>query len=338
MRIILVGFGTVGQALARVLHQDENRIVQAYGFRPQITAIVDSQGSCSDNGGLDIPLALKTKNEYGTVAKYPRKGRRNGDSARLISNSEAEVVVETTPTNFKDAEPGLSNIKTALANDKHVVTANKGPLAVAMPALLELADHRNRQLRFSGTVGGGTPFLDFAAKCMPGERIIQVRGILNGTTNYILTRMETASLTFEKALAEAQKKGYAEKDPTNDVEGFDTAAKIVIIANWVLKKKYSLRNLDITGITKVTPQKLNQAKASNAKVKLIGRIEESSASVAPEQVPTTDPTCVPDTLNALTFTTEHAGDITLIGPGAGGERTASAIVRDLVSIRKEYAT
>jgi len=338
LRIILVGFGTVGQALARVLHQDENRIVQAYGFRPQVTAIVDSQGSCSDNGGLDIPLALKTKNEYGTVAKYPRKGRRNGDSARLISNSEAEVVVETTPTNFKDAEPGLSNIKTALANDKHVVTANKGPLAVAMPALLELADHRNRQLRFSGTVGGGTPFLDFAAKCMPGERIIQVRGILNGTTNYILTRMETASLTFEKALAEAQKKGYAEKDPTNDVEGFDTAAKIVIIANWVLKKKYSLRNLDITGITKVTPQKLNQAKASNAKVKLIGRIEESSASVAPEQVPTTDPTCVPDTLNALTFTTEHAGDITLIGPGAGGERTASAIVRDLVSIRKEYAT
>jgi homoserine dehydrogenase len=338
LRIILAGFGTVGQALAQVLHQDENRIVRAYGFRPQVTAIVDSQGSCSDDGGIDIPLALKTKREYGTVAKYPRKGRRNGDSARLISNSEAEVVVETTPTNFKDAEPGLSNIKTALANGKHVVTANKGPLALAMPSLLELADHRNRQLRFSGTVGGGTPFLDFAAKCMPGEKIIRVKGILNGTTNYILTRMETSALTFEKALAEAQKKGYAEKDPTNDVEGFDTAAKIVIIANWVLKKRYSLRNLAITGITKVTPQKLKQAKASNAKVKLIGRIEESSASVAPEQVPMADPTCVSDTLNALTFTTEHAGDITLIGPGAGGERTASAIVRDLVSIRQEYAT
>ena len=338
MRIILAGFGTVGQALAQVLHQDADRITQAYGFRPQITTIVDSQGSCSDDAGLDISLALKIKKEYGTVARYPRKGRRNSDSAHIITNSEAEVVVETTPTNFKDAEPGLSNIKAALANRKHVVTANKGPLALAMPVLLELANHRNRQLRFSGTVGGGTPFLDFAAKCMPGERIIRVRGILNGTTNYILTRMESASLTFEKALAEAQGKGYAEKDPTNDVEGFDTAAKIVIIANWVLKKRYSLRDLDITGITKVTPQKLKQAKASNAKVKLIGRIEESSASVAPEQIPMADPTCVPDTLNALTFTTEHAGDITLIGPGAGGERTASAIVRDLVSIRQEYAT
>src|SRR2546425_9076701 len=203
----MAGFGTVGQALARILHQDADRIMQAYGFRPQLTAIIDSRGSCSDDIGLDIPLALKTKKESGTIAKYPGKGRRNDDSARLISNTEAEVVVETTPTNFKDAEPGLSNIKTALANGKHVITANKGPLALAMPALLELADHRNRQLRFSGTVGGGTPFLDFAAKCMPGERIIRIRGILNGTTNYILTRMENASLTFEKALAEAQKKG-----------------------------------------------------------------------------------------------------------------------------------
>ena len=337
MRIILASFGTVGQALAQVLHYDADRIVHAYGFRPQLTTIVDSRGSCSDDMGLDIPLALKTKKEYGTVAKYPGKGRRNSDSARIISNSEAEVVVETTPTNFKDGEPGLSNIKTALTNGKNVVTANKGPLALAMPALLELAQHRGLHLRFSGTVGGGTPFLDFAAKCLPGERITRVRGILNGTTNYILTRMENASLTFEKALAEAQKKGYAEKDPTNDIEGFDTAAKIVIIANWVLKRKYSLRNLDITGITKITLQKLKQAQASSAKVKLIGRIEESSASVGPEQVPTVNPICVPDTLNALTFSTEHAGDITLIGPGAGGERTASAIVRDLVSIRQEYA-
>lgn len=259
MRIILAGFGTVGQALTKVLHKDEQRIVQAYGFRPQLTTIVDSQGSCFDEAGLDIPLVLKTKEKYGTVAKYPGSGHRNDDSTHIISNSEAEVVVETTPTNYKDGEPGLSNIKTALSTGKHVVTANKGPLALAMPALLELARHRNLQLRFSGTVGGGTPFLDFAAKCMPGERISRIKGILNGTTNYILTRMETSSLTFEKALAEAQKKGYAEKDPTNDVEGFDTAAKIVIIANWVQTKVISLRDIDMTGISKIKPQELRKS-------------------------------------------------------------------------------
>jgi homoserine dehydrogenase len=337
LRIILAGFGTVGQALATIVHQDSQRIVRDYGFQPQLTAIVDSQGSCSDENGLDVPLVLRTKEKYGTVAKYPGSGRRNYDSNGVISDNDAEVVVETTPTNFRDGEPGLSNIKTALSTGKHVVTANKGPLALAMPALLELSRHRNRQLRFSGTVGGGTPFLDFAAKCMPGERIARVKGILNGTTNYILTRMENSTLTFQRALAEAQKKGYAEKDPTNDVEGFDTAAKIVIIANWVLTKGLRLKDVDRTGISRITPQTLRKARASGSKVKLIGRIEDSTASVRPEEIPADDPTCVPDTLNALTFSTEHAGDITLIGPGAGGERTASAIVRDLVSIRKEYA-
>jgi homoserine dehydrogenase len=337
LRIILAGFGTVGQSLARVLHQDEKRIVQEYGFRPQITAIIDSKGSCYDDKGLDISKVLETKEKFGTVSKYPVTGHRNDDSARVITNIDSEVVVETTPSNFRNGEPGLSNIKTSLSTGKHVVTANKGPLALAMPALLELANHRKLQLRFSGTVGGGTPFLDFAAKCLPGEKIARMKGILNGTTNYILTKMEDSALTFQKALAQAQKKGYAEKDPTNDVEGFDTAAKVVIIANWVLAKGFSLRDVDRVGISKISPQKLRQARASGAKVKLIGRIEESSASVRPEELNADDPACVPGTLNALTFSTEHAGDITLIGPGAGGERTASAIVRDLVSIRKGYA-
>lgn len=336
MRIILAGFGTVGQSLAKVLYQDEKRIVQEYGFHPQITAIIDSQGSCYDEAGLDIPKVLETKEKFGTVAKYPVKGRRDDDSVAVITNIDCEAVVETTPSNFRNGEPGLSNIKTSLSTGKHVVTANKGPLALAMPALLELARHRELQLRFSGTVGGGTPFLDFAAKCMPGERIVRIRGILNGTTNYILTKMEDSALTFQKALAEAQTKGYAEKDPTNDIEGFDTAAKVVILANWVLAKRFSLRDVDRAGISKITPQRLRQARASGARVKLIGRIEESSISVLPEEVNADDPACVQGTLNALTFSTDHAGDITLIGPGAGGERTASAIVRDLVSIRKEF--
>ena len=337
MRIILAGFGTVGQSLARVLYQDEKRIVQEHGFRPQITAIVDSQGFCYDESGLDLPQVIETKEKFGTVGKFPKTGHRNGDAVRVITGTEGEVVVETTPSNFRNGEPGLSNIKTALSTGKHVVTANKGPLALAMPALLELARHRKLQLRFSGTVGGGTPFLDFAAKCLPGEKIARTKGILNGTTNYILTRMEDSAFTFQKALAEAQSKGYAEKDPTNDVDGFDTAAKVVIIANWVLAKGISLRDVDRVGVSKITPQRLRQARASGARIKLIGRIEESSVSVRPEEINTDDPACVPGTLNALTFSTEHAGDVTLIGPGAGGERTASAIVRDLVGIRKGYA-
>jgi homoserine dehydrogenase len=337
LRIVLIGFGTVGQSLARVLTSDRDWLVRTYGFEPQVTAIVDSRGSCRDDNGLDLHLALKAKEKYGTVAKYERSGERKSSSSQVIANTEAEVVVETTPSNFKDGEPGLTNIKRSLSTRRHVVTANKGPLALAMPALLELADHMRMQLRFSATVGGGTPFLGFASKCLPGNRITGIHGILNGTTNYILTRMDEASLSSEEALAEAQAKGYAEKDPANDLQGLDTAAKIVIIGNWVLKRRLSIDELEITGIAKIRPETIRKARKSGTKVKLVGRLTNSDASVKPENLPDSDPVCIPGTLNALTFSTSHAGDVTLIGRGAGGEETASAIIRDLVDIRSTYS-
>jgi homoserine dehydrogenase len=336
LRIILAGFGVVGRSLAKLLLKEGEWLVKTYGFEPQVTTIIDSRGLCRDEKGLDLDLALKTKEKYGTVQKYPQQGQARTADPRTIAQEEAEVLVETTPSNFKNGEPGISNIKQALTSGKHVVTVNKGPLALAMPALLEMAAHKQLQLLFTGTVGAGTPFLSFASKCLSGEKILGVYGILNGTTNYILTRMENESIGYQKALAEAQRRGYAERDPTNDVEGLDTAAKIVIMANWVMKQRTVLEDVKITGISKVTTQRLEQARRSGARTKLIGRLTESSASVAPEEVLLSDPVCVPDTLNALTFATEHAGDVTLIGHGAGGEQTASSIIRDLVDLRREY--
>jgi homoserine dehydrogenase len=337
LRIILVGFGTVGQSLARILIKDRDWVVKNYGFEPQVTAIIDSQGSCRDDNGLDLAQALRVKEKHGTVEKYPGKGVREAAESQLISETDAEALIETTPSNFKNGEPGLTNIKKALSARKHVVTTNKGPLALAMPALLELANHRNLQLRFSGTVGGGTPFLSFASKCLPGEKILGAYGVLNGTTNYVLTRMENSSLSFQNALREAKEKGYAEADPINDIGGWDTAAKIVIISNWVLKRRISLRDVDVTGIAKLTTKAIQRARARGSSIKLIGRLTSSEASVKPEELDPSNPVCVPDTLNALTFTTEHTGDVTLIGRGAGGEETASAILRDLVDIRNEFS-
>ena len=337
MRIVLIGFGTVGQSLARILTNDRDWLVKTYGFEPQVTAIADSRGSCRDDNGLNLELALKTKEKYGTVQKYPGRVERRTPTRQIISETESEVVIETTSSNFETGEPGLANIKQSLSARRHVVTSNKGPLALAMPALLELANHKGMQLRFSATVGAGTPFLSFASKCLPGEKILGIHGILNGTTNYILTRMDEASLSFPKALAEAQKKGYAEKNPANDLKGLDTAAKIVIIANWVLKHRISINELKITGIENIAPRKINTARKSGTKIKLIGRLTDTQASVRPEEVPLDDPVCVPGSLNALSFSTRYVGDVTLIGRGAGGEETASAIIRDLVDIRSEYS-
>jgi homoserine dehydrogenase len=337
LRIVLLGFGTVGQSLAQILTKDSDWLVEKFGFEPQVTAIVDSRGSCRDDKGLNLGLALKVKKKYGTVQKYPGSGEKSAETLQIISETEAEIVVETTPSNFENGEPGLTNIKQSLSARRHVVTANKGPLAIAMPALLELADHTGMKLRFSATVGGGTPFLSFASKCLPGEKILGIYGILNGTTNYILTRMDENSLSFPKALAEAQEKGFAEKNPSNDLKGLDTAAKIVIIANWVLKRKISINDLEIVGIQNMPPERVQKAKESGARLKLIGRLTDSRATVKPEEISVDNPVCVPDALNALSFSTEHTGDVTLIGRGAGGEETASAIIRDLVDIRTEYS-
>ena len=336
MRIILTGFGAVGQNLAKILRDENERFVHSYGFKPSIVAVSDSRGYCIDENGLDLITLLKTKEGHGTVARYPGKGEKDAGTKSIINEVDAEVLVEATPTNFHDGEPGLSNIKTALASGKHVVTTNKGPLALAMPALLELAQHKDLRFRFSGTVGAGTPFLDFANKCLASDSITGVRGILNGTTNYILTRMEEGSVTLKKALSEAKTRGYAEADPTNDLEGLDTAAKVVIIANWVLKRHVSLKDLEITGVNKISPEWLRKARKNHKKVKLIGSLDQSIASVKLEEVSLTDPVCVPGIMNALSYSTMHTGQVTLIGPGAGGAQTASAVIRDLVDIRGEY--
>jgi homoserine dehydrogenase len=337
LRIVLVGFGTVGQAFARILTKERDWFVKNYGFQPQVTAIVDSRGACSDDNGLNLDLALRAKEKHGTVQQYPGNNERKRTTSQVISEAEAEAVIETTPSNFNNGEPGLTNIKESLSTRKHVVTSNKGPLALAMPALLELANHMRMQLRFSATVGGGTPFLTFASKCLSGEKILGIHGILNGTTNHILTRMEEAGLSFQRALTEAQEKGYAERNASSDLDGLDTAAKIVIIANWILKRRISINQLKVNGIRDVTPNEILKAKKNGARIKLIGRLEDSTATVKLEEVPADDPVCVPGRLNALSFSTQHIGDVTLIGRGAGGEETASAIIRDLVDIRTEYS-
>lgn len=336
MRLILIGFGQVGQWVARILQDDIDSIVKNHGFTPQVVAISDTHGCCVDGEGLDVALALKTKKRYGTVARYPKNGIRNLRAAKLISENEAEVVIETTPSNFENGEPGLSNIKTSLATGKHVVTANKGPLALAMPALVELAEHKKVKLRFSGTVGGGTPFLDFVSKCLPGEKVLGISGILNGTTNYILSRMEEPKIGLSAALKEAQEKGFAEADPSSDIQGLDAAAKLVIVANSVLGRRLSIKDVQVKGISGVTPELVRKALESGNRIRLVCRLQGSLASVKPEQVGKSDPICVSGTLNALTFSTEHAGDVTLVGAGAGGENTAGAILRDLVDIRGEY--
>lgn len=334
MRIILCGFGVVGQSLAKLLDSRAEDLYAQYGIKPRIVGVFDSKGSAVDSSGLDLSKLMSEKKKSGTVKNYSKtKNKMSG--VDMIHSIDADVLIETTASNYKDAEPGMSHIINAMKKGMHVISVNKGPLALAFPSLMELANYNHVLLRFSGTVGGGTPILDYAKNSLRGERIISFAGILNGTTNYILTNMKNG-MSFDTALKDAKSKGYVEADESLDLDGLDAAAKLVILANWVMGMKVTLPDIKCIGIRNVSSSDIQKAAKNNCAVKLIASCNKE-LEVSPREVSLDDPLCVNGTLNAIAFTSEHSGTQTIIGRGAGGIETASSILRDLLDIRKEIS-
>ena len=333
----MVGYGVVGKGVTTILARRFAEKIKDYGFNPKIVAIADIDGAVIDPRGLSTEKLEAIKQRGYPISADPDFGHPRMTALDVIESVEAEVVVEVTPVNIKNGEPALSHITKAFKTGKHVVTTNKGPLALAMPALTELAEYNNVCFRFSGTVGGGTPMLEFAKRCLAGDKILAIQGILNGTTNYILTEMSQNRVTFQEALTNAQKLGYAEREPSMDVDGFDTACKVVILANWIMNKKVTLKDVDRTGIRDVSLQALDEASKKGNAIKLIGSIAGDTTTAKPMEISKTNPLCVSGVLNAVTFSTELAGEQTLVGRGAGGRETAGAVLRDLLAIRHNLA-
>ena len=334
MRIILCGFGVVGQSFAKLLESRSEDLYARYGLKPKIVGVFDKTGGVTDTSGLNVSRLIDTKRKHNSVKKYSEK-ENNFSGLDMINGLNAEVLVETTASNYKDAEPGMTHIINAMKQGLHVISVNKGPLALAFPSLLELAEYNNILFRFSGTVGGGTPILDYAKNSLGGEQIISFDGILNGTTNYILTNM-AKGMSFNDALNDAKKKGYVEADESLDLDGLDAAAKLVILANWIMGMKVTMPDIKRTGIRKVNEEDIKNAASKNRAVKLIASCNKELV-VGPKEIPVNDPLCVSGTLNAISFTSEHSGTQTVIGRGAGGIETASSILRDLINIRNEIA-
>ena len=332
MRLVLAGFGVVGQSFARLLLEEDKVLAMRYGLVPQVVGIMDKNGWVGDEHGIDLRKALKSKKETGKVA-----GRASTDQSRpadAIRDIEAEVLVEATPTNFKTGEPGFSYMKAAFESRKHVVTCNKGPLSLAYYALHELARHNGVQLRFSGAVGGGTPVLDFGKTCSMGDELIGVRGILNGTCNYILTRMEEEGVAFADALDGAQKAGYAETDPSLDIDGYDSAVKLVITANHLLLSKASIKDVKIEGIRGISSKEIMARRKEGRAVRLIASASpERGLEVKPTVIDRGHPLCISGANNAVEFECQYSGPKVIIGKGAGGPETATSLLRDILEIR-----
>lgn len=337
-RLVLIGCGNVGQGLMHVLRDDADRLAAQLGIALTVVAVSDPvRGSLYDPRGLAPDSILKAIAETGSIADLPAL-RHGWDAHRTIAEADADVVVEVTYTDLQTGEPATSHVRAAIVRGRHVVTSNKGPLALHFPELEALASEHNVLLGVEGAVMSGTPALRLGRELLAAAGIDRIEGILNGTTNFILSEMERGA-EYAEALATAQALGYAEADPAGDVEGHDAAAKIVILANVVLGLPLTLRDVDREGITNLRREDLEEARANGQRWKLVARLQREGgglrASVRPERVPLDHPLAgIMGVANAIVFGTRLLGDVTLVGPGAGRLETACAIVEDLAAIAR----
>lgn len=341
--IALIGFGGVNRALAELIIENNAIWDAQMGFRLNIVAVSDLHlGSVISPNGIDARMLVETKFDKGGFAQLSG-GSAEADNEKVIRRAPADIVVEATFTNPLDGEPAVSHCRWALESGKHVATTNKGPVALAAAELKMLAARNQVMFEYEGAVMSGTPVLRMARKTLSGVGIRGFEGILNGTSNFVLGRMESG-LGFSEAVREAQQLGYAEVDPTADVEGHDVRLKVVILANELLGSKLKPQDVSCKGISDLTAADIEAAARKGYRWKLIGSASVDDeggidARVSPQCLPLDHPLAgVGGAVNAVSFKTVILGTVTVTGPGAGRIETAYALLSDIIAIHQARST
>jgi len=345
--LILVGFGNVARRFVRLLEERRTRLREECGLKWSVVGIATRRhGALFDPGGLDVAGALEVVEAGGMLGGLHPVGELPVESSLdLIRHASGpmasrrpRVVVETTVLDIEAGRPAIDHVKAALASGCHVVTANKGPVAFAYRELADLADRTGCSFLFEGAVMDGIPIFNFARETLPAVTTTGFRGIVNSTTQHILTAMETGR-EFDEALAEMQTEGIAEADASLDVDGWDAAAKTAALINVLMGGRVTPHDIDRTGIAAVTGAEVRQAAASGRRLRMVAsaRIEGGRA------VGLVRPTLLPDgdvlarltgAQNALILATDLLGEIAVVELDSGLTQTAYALLSDLVTIRK----
>ncbi|MFB6312171.1 MAG: homoserine dehydrogenase [Salinirussus sp.] len=317
MNIAVLGAGAVGGSVAELAGE--------YGHT--VTAISDSSSAAVNGEGLDVEAVLERKQNEGVVGD---------DDPETALEASYDILVEATPTTLGDAQPGFGHVRAALRRDRHVVLANKGPVAERYADVRALEAESDGRVLFEATVGGAIPVLSTIADFRPAA-ISAVRGVLNGTANFILSRMAAEGLDYEHVLAEAQDLGVAEADPSFDVEGTDAALKCVILANVLAEgeREYTLEDAAVEGIKDLPGTALDLAEADGRTIRLIGEVADGAVRVGPRLVPEHAALAVTGTRNIVQLETTHAGQLNISGRGAGGPETATAVLADVDRLAEE---
>ena len=334
VKIVYVGFGIVSQGLAEIILSANSLLPIPQETEIQTVGILDiMKGSKIDEDGINMQKVLTnaSKGDYSLLTENIL------DINKAIQEINADIIIEASFTDIKSGEPAISHIESALNSKKHVVTTNKGPFAVAYEQIFNLARIKKKVVAIEGTVMSGTPIINVLNNGLLGAEISSVSGIMNGTSNYILTQMELG-MSYENSLAQAQELGYAEADPTSDVEGLDTLAKVMILANVVFDMQLSQEDITVSGISKITLSDIKEASSNHMRWKLIGSVWKDNkgivhGSVSPKLVPINDSLYgISGATNALKITSSILGDTTIIGAGAGKTETGFALYNDIIAI------
>jgi homoserine dehydrogenase len=311
----LLGMGTVGTSVVKILTENANDILQKVGVPVKIKKIMVRQ--------LNKPRDINIDAEFTT----------NIDD--IINDSDIDIIVEV----MGGMIPAKDYIVKALAAGKHVVTANKDVVAKYGQEIFEEADKSKVDFLFEASVAGGIPIIRPLKQCLAANKISEVMGIINGTTNYMLTKMTNEGLDFDSVLAEAQAKGYAEADPTADVGGFDAARKIAILASIAFGSRVSIDDVYVEGITTISTEDIAYAKELGYVIKLLAIAKDNEGGidvrVHPAFIPAKHPLAsVHDVFNAIYIKGDAVGETMFYGRGAGGMPTASAVVSDIIDVAR----
>lgn len=311
MKIAVMGYGTIGSGVVDVLTINKEKIAKRAGEPIEVKYVLDLR----DFPGS--PIEDKLVKDYTTIVEDPEVG----------------VVVET----MGGVEPAYTFVKAMLEAGKQVTTSNKNLVAAKGAELLAIAKKHNVNFQFEASVGGGIPIIRPLNQCLTADKVEEITGILNGTTNYMLTKMTEEGAEFDDVLKDAQEKGYAEKDPTADIEGFDPCRKIAILTSLVCGRQVDYEEIHTEGITKISATDIRYAKAMGRSIKLLAMSREEgdsySCMVAPFMLPASHPLCgVNDVFNGIFVRGNVLGDAMFYGSGAGKLPTASAVVADVVDL------
>ena len=317
MKIAVMGYGTIGSGVVEVLRINKEKIAKRAGEPVEVKYILDLREFPGD------PMEDAIVHDYQTIAKDPEIG----------------IVVET----MGGVEPAYTFVKAMLEAGKQVTTSNKNLVAAKGAELIKIAREHGVNFQFEASVGGGIPIIRPLNKCLTADEIEEITGILNGTTNYMLTKMTDEGADFDEVLKDAQAKGYAEKDPTADIEGHDPCRKIAILTSLVAGKQIDFEDIHCEGITKITAVDIKYAKAMDRSIKLLAsskKVGDSySCLVAPYMLKSTHPLCgVNGVFNGIFVRGNVLGDAMFYGSGAGKLPTASAVVADVVDMVKHQHT